>query len=288
MADTAPVAGRAARWTAYAPLDASLLTQLAAASRDVRDGIARHRGWRYLAVEQVKNSYRRTVLGPWWLTAQSSMYVLGLAVVFGQLLHAPLRVFLPYVAVGYLTYALASGLLRAGANVFTGHAGVIKSTRQPLSGLVLRSVTIELIQFFHNFAIVIVFFVVGLVTATGWLALSLVGLVLILVNGMAAGLWLGPTVARFRDIGPAVDSLLQVLVFFTPIFYKASDLRGSRALLVGWNPLTYLVDFFRSPLLGKAPDLATVVGAVGFTGLNVLLGIAVFSRTRSRVPYWVS
>src|SRR5437764_967055 len=207
-------------WTAYAPLDASPWRRFKAAKGDVVEGILRHHGWRYLAREHVKNSYRRTVLGPWWLTAQSVVYVVGLAVVFGQLLNQPLRQFLPYVAVGYITFVLLAGLLRSGANVFTANGGTIKSTRQPLSSLVFRSVTIELIQFGHNILIVFAFVVGGMIKVTPWMAFAPLALAVILLNGLAAGLWLGSTVARFRDLGPAVDSILQVLVFFTPIFYK--------------------------------------------------------------------
>ena len=57
-------------------------TSFRAASADLVEGLRRHRAWRYLAVEQVKNSYRRTVLGPWWLTAQMAVYVTGMAFVF--------------------------------------------------------------------------------------------------------------------------------------------------------------------------------------------------------------
>jgi lipopolysaccharide transport system permease protein len=274
--------------TAYAPLDAPFPTRLLAAFADLAEGLARHRAWRYLAAEHVKNSYRRTVLGPWWLTAQSALYVLGLAAVFGQLLHAPLRSFLPYVAVGFLCFALLSGLTRSAASVFISQAGVIKSTRQPLSGLVLRSVMIELIQFGHNFVIVVLLFAVGLISVTPWLALAPVGLLLILMNGVAAGLWLGPAVARFRDTGPLVDSVLQVIVFFTPIFYKAADLHGAQGLLIGWNPFTYLIDFFRSTVLGSPPSLTTTIGTGVFTTANIVVATLVFSRVRSRIPYWVT
>lgn len=275
-------------WTAYAPLDAALDVRLRAAAGDVAEGFRRHRAWRYLAAEHVKNSYRRTAIGPWWLTTQSALYVLGLAFVFGQLLNAPLKSFLPYVAVGFLSFTLLSGLTRSGATVFTSHSAIIKSTRQPLSSLVLRMVTIELIQFGHNIVIVLFFFAFGLIPVTPWIALAPVALLVILVNGLAAALWLGPTVARFRDIGPLVDSLLQVIVFFTPIFYKASDLHGAQAGLIGWNPFTYLIDFFRTPVLGTQPSLTTIVGTGAFTLVNLMLGIAVFSHVRSRLPYWVS
>ncbi|MCW2573524.1 MAG: transporter permease [Frankiales bacterium] len=277
-----------ADWTAYAPLDAGPAEQLRAAFTDLREGFGRHRAWRYLAAEHVKNSYRRTVIGPWWLTAQSALYVVGLAAVFGQLSHVPLKSFLPYVAVGFLSFALLSGLTRAGASIFISQAGAIKSTRQPLSGFVLRSVTIELIQFGHNIVILVMLLAAGFITITPWLAFAPLALFVMLANGLAGGLWLGPAVARFRDIGPLIDSVLQVIVFFTPVFYRASDLHGSRSLLVAWNPFTYLIDFFRSPVLGHAPGLGTVVGTTVFTLANLVLAVVVFSRTRSRLPYWVS
>lgn len=275
-------------WTAYAPLSASSAEQLRAASADLAEGLRRHQAWRYLAVEQVKNSYRRTVLGPWWLTAQMAVYVTGLAFVFSQLLGSKIDTFLPYVAVGFLGYAALCGLVRGGANVFVDRAGVIKSTRQPLASLVLRTVAVELIQFSHNAVIVVAFFVAGLITPSAWLLLAPLSLAVILLNGVMLGLWLGPTVARFRDVAPAIDSILQVIIFFTPVFYMKSDLHGAQHALVGWNPFTYFIDLLRSPVLGHAPAAGTVIGAGFFTVANVLLAVIIFSRTRSRLPYWVS
>jgi ABC-2 type transport system permease protein len=275
-------------WTAYAPLDAAAWTKLSAAAGDVQEGLRRHAGWRYLAAEHVKNSYRRTVLGPWWLTAQQAVYVAGLAFVFSQLFHQDLRTFLPYVAVGFLSYVLLLGLLRDGANVFVGAAGSIKSTRQPLTSLVLRNVMIQLIQFGHNAVITLVFFFIGYVEPRFWLLLAPVALLLILINGVLVGLWLGPVVARFRDVAPAIDSVLQVIIFFTPIFYRASDLTGVRGTLIRWNPFTPFIDFFRDCVLGARPTLHAVVGASFYTVVDLSLAVVVFSRTRSRLPYWVS
>ncbi|MCU1621243.1 MAG: rfbD [Frankiales bacterium] len=274
--------------TAYAPLDANAWVRARAATADVVEALRRHHGWRYLAAEQVKNSYRRTVLGPWWLTAQQAVYVSGLGFVFSQLFHQNLKTFLPYVAVGFLSYVLLLGLLRNGANVFVGQAGLIMSTRQPLTSIVLRSVMVELIQFGHNAVISVVFFAVGYVRPTPWLLLAPAALVVMLVNGILVGLWLGPVVARFRDVSPAIDSVLQVIIFFTPIFYKTSDLSGLQATLIEWNPFTPFIDFFRSCVLGSGPTAFTLVGVVVFSLLNLVLALVVFTQARSRVPYWVS
>jgi ABC-type polysaccharide/polyol phosphate export permease len=276
-------------WAAYAPLDAGGGARWQAATADIGEGLRRWRGWSYLAVEAIKNQYRRTVLGPWWLTLQTAAYVVGLAVIFGQILQTGLKSFLPYVAVGLIAFNLLSGMTRAASNVFVGAAGTMKSTRQPLSNYVLRDMAIEFIQFGHNMVIYVVFLAAGLVPLSPKLLIAIPVTLLLAVNGFCIALWLAPTVARFRDVGPLVMSVLQVLVFFTPVFYRLNNLgAGNRKELLDWNPFTYLLGAFRAPLIGAPLTLHDYLGTAIITVANIALGLAVFSRLRSRIPYWVA
>lgn len=281
--DTAP-----SSWTGYAPLDAGLRAQLAAATADIGEGLHRWRNWTYLAVENVKNRYRRTVLGPWWLTLQMAVYVIGISVVFGRLLNTGLRTFIPYVALGFIAFTLLSGMTRAGAEVFINGASTLKSTRQPLSSLVLRDVAVEFIHFAHNIVLFLPFIVIGYVPLSPKMLIALPIVALIAVNGLFLGLWLGTAVARFRDVQPFVNSILGVIIFFTPVFYRAAQLGGARSLLLAWNPFTYLIEAFREPLIGTPLSPTYYIGAAVVTAINVALGLAVFTRSRSRLPYWVA
>lgn len=276
-------------WHGYAPLDASLATQTRAAAGDVAEGIRRWRSWSYLAVESVKNQYRRTVIGPWWLTLQTAAYVLGLAILFGAIFQQPLDEFVPYVAGGFIGFTLLSGLTRQGADVFVNNASTLTSTRQPLSILVLRAGMVELLQFGHTMVIIAAFIAIGIVPLTPTLLLVIPAVLIILLNGLAIGMWLGPTVARFRDVGPFVTSILQVMMFFTPVFWRVDEIHpDSRSALLGWNPFAYLLGLFRDPLLGDLPSTLTWTGVAAVTTANLVLAFWVFTRTRSRLPYWVS
>lgn len=276
-------------WTGYAPLDASNRVRFQAAANDVLEGLRRWQSWRYLAIESVKNSYRRTVLGPWWITLQMAAFVLGLAVIFSQIQHQSFRVFLPYVAVGLIFFQLLSGLTRAASNVFIAAASIMKSTRQPLSSLVMRDVAIEFVQLGHNLLLYVIFLAMGLVPLSPRILIAIPVLFAVAVNGIFVGLWLGITVARFRDVKPLVESILQILVFFTPVFYKLSVLNsGVRRYLLGWNPFTYLLEVVREPLIGTSLNASYYFGAAAVTGINVALGLVVFTRSRSRLPYWVA
>jgi len=279
---------RSPSWAGYAPLDADAGVLFRAAVSDIREGLRRRRSWSYLAVENVKNRYRRTVFGPWWLTLQMVILIVGISIVFGHLLNADLRTFLPYVGLGYIVFMLLSGLTSTAAGVFIAGSSTLKSTRQPLSNLVLRDVGVEFINFAHNMVIYLVFLVIGLVPLSPKILIALPIVAVIAANGFFLGLWLGIAVARFRDLQPFITSILGAAIFFSPVFYNLDNLSpGIRNLLV-WNPFTHLIMAFRTPLIGAPLLPSYYIGTAIVTVINVAVGLAVFARARSRLPYWVA
>ena len=111
----------------------------------------------------------------------------------------------------------------------------------------------------------------------------------IAVNGLFVGLWLGMAVARFRDLQPFIDSILGVPIFFSPVFYNLDKLSpGIQIRPAVWNPFTYLIQAFRAPLIGAPLLPSYYIGTAILTMINVVLGLAVFTRARSRLPYWVA
>jgi ABC-type polysaccharide/polyol phosphate export permease len=276
-------------WTPYAPLDAGPKAKFEAAVGDLREGLGLWRNWSYLAAESVRNNYRRTVLGPWWVTVQTGFFVTGIAIVFGQVNNQPLKTFLPYVAVGYITFGLATGLTRAGASVFVKNSETLKSTRQALSNLVLREVAFEFLNFAHAVVLYFVMVFARLVPLSPKMLIALPVLGLIAANGLLVGLWLGPTIARFRDVEPLVNAILGVAIFFSPIFYHPGTLSsGVRAAVLTLNPFSYVIGAFRAPLIGDPLSPSLYIGLAVVTAVNALLALVVFTATRSRLPYWVA
>jgi ABC-2 type transport system permease protein/lipopolysaccharide transport system permease protein len=275
-------------WHGYAPLDAGIGPRFSAASGDLVEGARRWRLWSYLAIDGIKNQYNRTVIGPWWITLQNAIYIAALGYLFGTVFDRPIDEFMPYVGCGYIAFGLIAGTTRVGANVFTAAGTGIVSNRQPLSALVFTGVASEFLQFAHHLLIIVAFGVLGWLTLGPATLLVIPSIVLMLVNGVAVGLWLGPMVARYRDVGPLVASLIQMLAFFTPIFWAVDSLRGqSQHPILVWNPFYYLLETFRGPLLGTT-EARLFVGAALVTVVNVFLAVVVFARVRSRIPYWVS
>lgn len=273
----------------YAAADAPLKRQLRYAFADLIEGARGWRAWVFLASETVKGQYRRTILGPWWITLQALVFIVGLSILFGAVLGVETTGFLPYVAIGWITFNFLSGCMRGATLVFVNAGASIVSARQPLSRLIYRMVMIEIIQLLHNLLILVVLVVIGWIPLLPSLPLVIPALFVLVINALFGALWMAPLVARFRDVGPIVTALLQVLMFFTPIFWTTSSLDTTqKALLLTWNPFAYLVELVREPLLGTGAPIAVLAGAAIITAANVVLGLLVFARTRSKIPYWVA
>jgi len=241
-----------------------------------------------LSWQSIKSQYRRTYIGPWWITVQQVIFVAGLSLLFGILLKQDLKTFVPYVAVGFIAFSWMTGMISGGATSITGNGAAIKTAPGPLSIYSLSNFAGNTIQFAHDSVVIIFVLIVFQVSITWSILLVPVALALIAINGIAIGLWLGPLVARYRDVGQIVNSITRVLFFFTPIFWVATDVsRAQLAWLVSWNPIAYFLDFLRAPLLGQTPTTAVIIGSFAFTAANVLIAFIHFSRTRDRLAYWL-
>lgn len=255
---------------------------------DIRAGLKRWPVWWTLTWQSIRSQYRRTYLGPLWITLQQVIFVAGLSILFGLLFKQDLKTFVPYVAIGFIAFTWMTGMLQGGANSIVQNGASIQTTPGPLSIYTLRNFAGNTIQFLHDIIVIVGVLIIFQVQITWTIVFVPVGLVIIALNGIAIGLWLGPICARYRDVGQLVSSLTRILFFFTPIFWVTTDVTRTQIVaLAGWNPLAYFLQFLRNPLLGEPLTASIVIGTIGFTIANCLLALVHFSRTRDRLAYWI-
>ena len=274
------------------PVDAPWRDQWRAALKDFHGTWSDRRIWILSAIVTVGNKYRRTVLGPWWLTLSTLMFVFGLAILRIGLNGGDLRSAIPYVGLGFIIFQLISGGITSGASVFSGSGGQLSTSRLPYSAFVLRTDATVFIDFLHDVLVILVLALVFAIPLTLLWSEAVLAVVLILISGVGVGLWLGPLVCRFRDLGPFVSALMRLMFFLTPIFWSVDQLDATgRAWLAWFNPLTYQLLAFRDPILGtthlNAPIDPLMMSAL-IAAFNVILGVFVFAFTRTRIPYWAA
>ena len=253
---------------------------------DLVQGARAHHLWGLLGWQDIRRRYRRSILGPFWITISLGVFVAALGTLYGALLKIELAEYVPYLALGFIVWTLISNMLTDGCTVFTAAEGIIKQVNQPLSVHLCRILWRSFIIFCHNAVIFVVVAVLFSVWpgVTGLLALP--GLVLVCLNGAWAGLLLGIVSARFRDLPPLVESIMRVAFFLTPIIWMPSLLPG-RGVLLEFNPFFHLLELVRAPMLGQLPGLVSWLAVVGITLGGWLVTFVMFRRYRRRIAYWI-
>ena len=341
---------------------------LTRARGDLVDGFRRHELWLHLGWQDIKQRYRRSVLGPFWITIATGTTAVAMGGLYSKLFHLQLSVHLPYVTLGLIIWNLINASILEGAEVFVANEGLIKQLPTPLSVHVYRLVWRQMILFAHNIVIYVVIAIIypkpwswadlSVIPALGlivwnlinaailegadvfvaneglikqlptplsvhvyrlvwrqmilfahniviyavvaiifpkpwsWADLSVIpALGLIVLNCIWVSLCFGILATRYRDIGPLLFSVVQLLFFMTPIIWNDDTLRqqgaGRWSSIVELNPLLHYLDIVRSPLLGSHQELRHWVVVLVLTAVGWVLAAFAMRQYRARVPYWV-
>jgi ABC-2 type transport system permease protein len=254
--------------------------------KDIRDGVLSVHVWGMLAVQEIRLRYRRSTLGPFWLTVSVGVLIAGMGPLYGKLFGQDLSSYFPHLAISYVIWMLISSLINDACMVFITAEGLIKQVNIPLTVHVLRMVWKNILIFFHHALIVLLVMFFYPPPASWQLLLLPFGLLFLAVNGVWIGIILGGLCARFRDVPQIVQSMVQVLFFLTPIMWRSESL-GRYRWAAEWNPVNYFLEIIRAPLLGKPLPLAAWGGVMVVTILGFAMALAFFSRYRARIAYWV-
>ena len=256
------------------------------ALRDILDGGRLWYVWGALGWHDIRQRYRRSKLGPFWLTISLGVMIGALSGLYAGLFKVDGVRYLPHVAIGFVIWSFISGLINEGCNAFIDGQGSIKQVRLPMSVYVYRVVWRNMIILSHNFLIVVaVVLLFGI--RPGWnvlLAIPAIGV--LCLNGVWAGLLLGLVSARFRDVPLIIINAMQIAFFMTPIMWQP-ELLPSGALVVAFNPFFHAIEIVRAPLMGTAPPLLSWLAVFATMLAGTALAFILYVRYRCRITYWV-
>ena len=253
---------------------------------DLYRGILNYRIWWAFAVEEIKNRYRRSAFGLIWIVLAFILLVFALVVFFGARSNQG-RELTVYVSLGLVAYQFLMSSLTDSCTVFVRSATWIKSMRLPYSTYIYSAITKGMLPLLIQ--LVTAFFICYLVGwRPTWLALwTIPALFVILINTIWVYLFLGVVAARFRDIQHFIGSMGRFLFFMTPVFWKYETQSSFVVQVANFNPLTHYLEIFRRPLLGELPTMLNLTYVAVLTVVGWILALAVASRFKRRVPFWI-
>jgi lipopolysaccharide transport system permease protein len=248
--------------------------------------------WRYrdliglIVRRDFVSSYKQTVLGPLWHLTEPLVTTLTYAFIFGLVAKIStegmprILFYLPGIT---LWTFFANGLLQT-AGTFSANAGVFGKVYFPRLVAPLATILTNMISLGLQMALflvlVAVYYAQGApIRPTPYVLLT--PLLVLLTAGLALGLGtlLSSVTVKYRDLQKLVNVSMRLLMFATPIIYPLSEVSGWARRVILLNPMTPIVEAFRSSWLGTGSfSWGHLAYSAGLMVIVLGWGLLVFNR----------
>ncbi|HET9528707.1 MAG TPA: ABC transporter permease [Blastocatellia bacterium] len=234
----------------------------------------------FLMWRDVKVRYKQTFFGIAWAVIQPLFLMIVFTFFFGKLVRVPSDG-IPYPVFIYaavVPWTFFSNALANAGNSLIGNSNLITKVYFPRLLIPAAAVGAGLV----DFAIALVLFA-GLMPyydlALTWSLLMLLPLIAITtLLALAVGIWTAALNARYRDVRHALPFVIQLWMFATPIIYPLSLVPEDLQWLISINPLTGIIEGYRSALFGRPFDWQSLSFAAAITAVLLLLFTYLFRR----------
>lgn len=241
-----------------------------------------------LAFSDIRQRYRRSSLGPFWITLSMGVTIACIGLIFGNIFKAPMKQFLPFVSTGLIIWTFILTCLNESTVVFPQAQAIIKQLPIPLTSHVLRLLFRNFYILLHNLLVLPIVFLFVKKTINLSFFLCIPGFLLLFANLFWIALLLGIICTRFRDLSQLVSSVLQIFFYVTPIIWMPTLLpQKAASMVLGPNPFFHLISIVRDPLLGEIPSFLSYGYACGLFIFGSTVTLWAFNKLKDKIAYWL-
>lgn len=240
-------------------------------------------GW-----NDVQQTYRRSKVGPFWITIGTGVGIATITLVYGSIFKADLSYFLPYISISMLSWTFMATTITESTQAYVMAESLIKQIRLPLTVHNLRVIFRNSFIAAHNLAVLpVVYLIAGLAPSQTFFLFPL-SLIILILNLSWVGVLVSIASTRFRDLGPTISNLLQVAFFLTPVIWLASSLPEKTAhYLLGFNPLYHWLQVMRLPLLNEIPSMENYLISLSTAIIGWFITFPIYKAVSRRVVLWI-
>lgn len=252
---------------------------------DFSEGFSNWRLWTTLAWQDIKLRYRRSTLGPFWLTISMFVIIYALGLIYGSLFKMNLKTYFPHIATGMIFWTFISTTIMEMVDTFVENGQTIKQTKLPYTIYSLRIFTRNCIVLAHHLIALIPILIYFKMAVN--IPLALTTFLLVSVSLYSYGTLLGLLGARYRDIKPIIQNVLQLIFYVTPIMWMSQQLPEKYAFIANWNPMHHTLDILRAPFIYTSISSFSLLVSLSTALFGVLLLFLLFIKSRHRIPFWI-
>ena len=234
----------------------------------------------FLTWRDVKVRYKQTVLGAAWAIIQPLFTMLIFTLFFGKLAGLPSDG-IPYPLFAYaglLPWMFFSNAVTSSGNSLVGSANLITKVYFPRMIIPGAAVGAGLVDFAIAFVLLVALMIYYGVQVTWAILLLPILVLLVTLLALGVGMWMSAMNVKYRDIRYALPFLIQLWMFGSPIIYPLSMVPEKWHWLMALNPLTGIIEGFRSSLFGRPIDWSILGISTGVTFAVLIYSAYTFRR----------
>lgn len=232
-----------------------------------------------LVVNELRLRYRRSVLGFLWSMLNPLLMMAVLTFVFSTVMRFDREDYWALLFAGLLPWIFFSQSIALSLMSIVGKGSLLKKVYIPKAIIPLAAVLSCLVNFLLSFGpLLLIMVVMGRELNESLLFLPVATLFL---AAFAAGFSFLFSCLNvfFRDFTHMTDVLLQAWFYASPVIYTVDMVPAGYREAFTWNPVYYLLECFRRPILDGAFPSGEVIGLAALSaGVALVVGFLVFVR----------
>ena len=236
-------------------------------------------------------NYQQTVLGPFWIFLQPILTTLVYWLIFSRIAKIstnnipPLLFYLP----GIIIWSYFSDCLNTTMYTFLQNSALFGKVYFPRLIVPLSNVlsqTIRLLVQLLLFLILYFYYYFGtdLVHPNHYILLMPLLLCLTAAFSLGSGLIISVLTAKYRDLDYAIQFILRLFMFATPVVYPTSLVPQKYQFIFWLNPLTAVIESFRAAFFSATVVRTSYLLLSVFSVITLLtIGLTLFKRREQSI-----
>lgn len=241
---------------------------------------------RYLAVRDWRLRYRNASLGALWVILQPLLPMLIFTMVFAHVLR-PSTGDVPYslfALTGLAPWSFFASTVSRGCLAFVSNGNLLNKVYFPRGILPASAVLGGALDLAVGCGLVCGYSIWnGYLPTWRWLMLPLLA-AQVLATAFFVSLALATLNALYRDVKHAMQFLMQLWLYASPVVYSASLVPEGYRWLLALNPMTSVLEGFRWALLGTPIDAGLFWASLGSTLVVAVAGVELFRSFERSLP----
>ena len=243
--------------------------------------------WIYSAKINTYKRYRRSVLGPWWLTLNLLIFISSVGLLWAYIWKVDLRTYVPFFAFGIVFWELVQSTILKSIGLYKLKEGVIKSINVNKLNYHFEVITIVIINFLHNCAFIIPLSLLICFYKGSYAVILLIPTMLIyLLNMFFISILISILSTRYKDLEMVIEHLLRIIFLMTPIIWLPT-IFSEESMFIKYNFLYHYLEIFRAPLMGQIPTVQNYLITFCSTLVFMVLGIYTYLKYNKKIVFWI-